>query len=61
MYFIGDKHSDILSGHKSGCKTIMVKTGYGQGDLIHKAHKWEVKPDNIADTLLDAVKFIVKN
>ena len=38
----------------------MVKTGYGKGDLINKASKWEVKPDKIADTLLDAVKFILK-
>ena len=61
MYFIGDKHSDIMAGHKSGCKTIIVKTGYGKGDLINKSHKWEVQPDKIADTLLDAVKFILKN
>lgn len=61
MYFIGDKYSDIMAGHKSGCKTIIVKTGYGKGDLIHKSHKWEVQPDKIADTLLDAVKFILKN
>lgn len=60
MYFIGDKHSDIMAGYKSGCKTIMVKTGYGKGDLINKASKWEVKPDKIADTLLDAVKCILK-
>ena len=61
MYFIGDKHSDIIAGHKSGCKTIIVKTGYGKCDLINKSHKWEVQPDKIADTLLDAVKFILKN
>ncbi len=59
MYFIGDKYSDIMAGYKSGCKTIMVKTGYGKGDLINKSHKWEIKPDEIADTLLDAVKFIL--
>ena len=23
MYFIGDKHSDIMAGYKSGCKTIL--------------------------------------
>ncbi len=61
MYFVGDKHSDIMAGYKSGCKTIMVKTGYGKGDLIHKSSKWEVKPDMIADTLLDAVRFILQN
>ena len=61
MYFIGDKHSDIMAGHKSGCKTIMVKTGYGKGDLLHKSSKWEVKPDKVCDNLLKAVKIILEN
>lgn len=61
MYFIGDKHSDIMAGYNSGCKTIMVKTGYGKGDLINKSSSWVVKPDKIADTLLDGVKLILKN
>lgn len=61
MYFIGDKHSDILAGYRSGCKTIMVKTGYGKGDLINKSASWDVKPDMVADTLLDAVKLILEN
>ncbi len=59
MYFIGDKHSDIMAGYTSGCKTIMVKTGYGKGDLIHKSKSWKVKPDMVADTLLHAVKYIL--
>ena len=61
MYFIGDKHSDIMAGYKAGCKTILVKTGYGKGDLLHKSKNWKVQPDYIADNLLDAVKIILQN
>lgn len=28
-YLVGDKISDIETGHKVGCKTILVKTGHG--------------------------------
>ena len=27
---IGDKSSDIKAGQRAGCKTILVKTGYGE-------------------------------
>lgn len=61
MFFVGDKHSDIMAGYKSGCKTIMVETGYGKGDLINKSSKWEVKPDKVCNNLLDAVRIILNN
>ena len=60
-YFIGDKYSDIQTGYKSGCKTIMVKTGYGNGETLYSLNKWEIKPDSICDNLLDAVKIILAN
>lgn len=61
MYFIGDKYSDITAGYKSGCKTVMVKTGYGKGSLLHDTHKWGVMPDAQCETLLDAVRTILSN
>jgi len=52
-YLIGDKISDILAGKRAGCKTILVKTGYrGQDGLF------SVKPNFIADNLLQAVRII---
>jgi len=53
-YMIGDKTSDILAGKRAGCKTILVKTGYGGRDKL-----FSVKPDFIADNLLKAVKIII--
>lgn len=53
-YFIGDKTSDILVGKKTGCKTILVKTGYGGKDGL-----FSVKPDFTVKNLLEAVKIAV--
>jgi len=52
-YVIGDRDSDILLGKEVGCKTIFVKTGF---DTMPKT-----KPDYVAEDLLDAVKYILKN
>jgi len=54
-YCIGDKTSDILAGKKSGCKTILVKTGQKGLDKGYK-----VKADFIAKDLLGAAFFIKK-
>lgn len=58
-FFIGDKYSDMETGFNAGCKTIMVKTGYGKGELIQKSAKWERMPDTICENLLDAVRIIL--
>ncbi len=52
-FLVGDTTRDILTGHKAGMKTILVKTGYGGSDKKH-----DVVPDFIAKNLLDATKFI---
>lgn len=58
MIMIGDKFSDIEFGHNCNCKTIMVKTGYGKGELVLKTPK--VEPDHLVDNLLDAAILILK-
>jgi len=54
-FMIGDKLSDIETGKRAGCKTIMVKTGLGAEELESK----EIDCDYIADDLHDAVKHIL--
>lgn len=51
-YFIGDAETDIFCGKKIGCKTIGVRTGFGCQSL-------EVKPDQMADNIYDAVNLIL--
>ncbi|MBC7196175.1 MAG: D-glycero-beta-D-manno-heptose 1,7-bisphosphate 7-phosphatase [Deferribacterales bacterium] len=59
MYMIGDKYTDIQMGINAGCKTIMVKTGYGAGEIENDYHNWPKKPDFIADNLLLATLSIL--
>lgn len=54
-YVIGDKTSDILAGKRAGCKTILVKTGYGGKDGA-----FSVKPDFSAKNLAEAIEVILK-
>ena len=54
-FMIGDKLSDIQAGQGAGCKTIMVRTGFGAGELENN----RVECDYIADDLYDAVEHIL--
>lgn len=60
MYFIGDKYSDMKTGFASGCKTIMVETGYGKGELLNNSHKWDRMPHKTAANLLEAARLILR-
>lgn len=53
-YIIGDATIDIMTGINAGLKTILVKTGLGGTD-----NKYNVKPDYVAENLLEAVRFII--
>ncbi len=54
-FFVGDTESDIRAGHNAGCTTIFVLSGREDRRYMRK---WEVKPDHIAQDLLDAVDII---
>lgn len=56
-WMIGDKVLDIELGQNANIKTALVKTGYGEKD----AEKLQNTPDFIAETLIDAVRFIIEN
>jgi D-glycero-D-manno-heptose 1,7-bisphosphate phosphatase len=55
-YFIGDKKTDIEAGKRFGLKTIFVRTGHGKTDEAKLGAA--LKPDILADNLLEAVKKI---
>ncbi|MEK7195071.1 MAG: HAD-IIIA family hydrolase [Patescibacteria group bacterium] len=54
-FIVGDHTWDILTGKRSGLKTILVKTGYGGKD-----GRYEVKPDFVVKNLPEAVGIIKK-
>jgi D-glycero-D-manno-heptose 1,7-bisphosphate phosphatase len=60
-YMVGDKPTDIEFGHNAGLTTIMVKTGYGLGEIQFNRHQWIKEPHMILDNLQDAVAWAIKD
>lgn len=58
-FMVGDKHSDIVFAHSVGMRGVLVRTGYGLGEIDQWSTAWDEQPDAICDDLLDAVDWIV--
>jgi D-glycero-D-manno-heptose 1,7-bisphosphate phosphatase len=55
-WMIGDKKLDVELGLNAKLKTALVLTGYGKNHL----HQLKHQPDLIAQNLLEAVNFVIK-
>jgi histidinol-phosphate phosphatase family protein len=53
-FMIGDSTRDIAAGKGFGCRTILVRTGYGGRD-----GKYDAVPDYFCDDLYEAAKLVV--
>jgi D-glycero-D-manno-heptose 1,7-bisphosphate phosphatase len=54
---VGDKFSDVAAGHAVGAVGVLVLTGYGRGEWEYHRRGQPVKPDHVAEDLLDAVEW----
>jgi len=59
-YFVGDRRSDIELGHNVGGRSILVRTGYGEGEFAWHVPSWRRKPDFVALNLGEAVDWILR-
>ena len=57
---VGDKVTDLLPGIRLGCRTVLVRTGYGQS-LLEQGALEGVAVDYVADDLLDAADWILES
>ena len=60
-FMVGDTIKDIEAGQRAGATTILVRTGYGRGEIEHHSASWDVRPDHIADDLFEAVTWILES
>jgi len=63
-YMVGDTYRDMETAKKVGVKGILVKTGYGREvlqDVGPDVATSENKPDFVAEDILEAVKWIMKD
>jgi D-glycero-D-manno-heptose 1,7-bisphosphate phosphatase len=54
---VGDKPSDVETGHAAGAAGVLVLTGYGRGEWEHRRQRWRVTPEHVAEDLLEAVEW----
>lgn len=57
-FIVGDKIQDIMAGNLAGCKTILVRTGWGGRSLERELLSIDLQPDYEVDNLLDLAKLL---
>jgi len=58
-WVVGDMITDVEMAHAGGARGILLRTGYGLGQIAYQRERWRVEPDLICDNLLDAARSIV--
>lgn len=59
-YVVGDRWSDLKAAAACGARGVLVLTGYGRGDYQFIGPKQRVQPSHVAEDLLGAVRWILK-
>jgi D-glycero-D-manno-heptose 1,7-bisphosphate phosphatase len=59
-FVVGDRYADVELARRTGARSVLVRTGYGEGELQWHAAKWAVQPDFVAPTLGEAVGWILR-
>jgi D-glycero-D-manno-heptose 1,7-bisphosphate phosphatase len=57
---VSDRYDDIAMGHAAGCRTILVKTGYGRGEYEWNRLRWPHRPDFVAEEIGQAVDILLR-
>jgi len=58
-FVVGDRGADVAMGHRAGCRSVLVRTGFGEGELSWHAPNWPRQPDFVARDLSEAVEWIL--
>jgi D-glycero-D-manno-heptose 1,7-bisphosphate phosphatase len=59
-FVVGDRYIDVELAHNAQARGILVRTGYGEGDLAWHAAEWPAPPDFVAEDLAQAVDWILR-
>jgi len=58
-FVVGDRYKDVELARNVQSQAVMVRTGYGEGELQWHAARWPTPPDFVARDLMDAVDWIL--
>jgi D-glycero-D-manno-heptose 1,7-bisphosphate phosphatase len=59
-FVVGDRYSDVELACNAQARSILVRTGYGEGELAWHSTKWPAPPDFVADDLKQAADWILR-
>jgi len=59
-FVVGDRYGDIELARNARARSVLVRTGYGEGELAWHAAKWPIQPDFVAEDLSQAADLIVR-
>ena len=59
-FVVGDRYGDVELARNAGARSVLVRTGYGEGELAWHAAKWPVQPDFVAEDLAQAAEWILR-
>jgi len=59
-FVVGDRYGDVELAHRVGARAILVRTGYGEGEMQRKFAEWPAAPDFVAENLAEAANWILK-
>ena len=58
-WLVGDTSGDIGAGHAAGCRTILVRSGYGSCFEAQAQSGDDPQPETIVDDVAEAVEYIL--
>jgi len=59
-FVVGDRHGDVGLARNARARSVLVRTGYGEGELAWHAAKWPSQPDFVAEDLTQAADWILR-
>ena len=59
-FVVGDRYTDVELARNARARGVLVRTGYGEGELAWHAGDWAAPPNFVADDLSEAVAWIVR-
>jgi len=65
-YMVGDRMADLEAGHRAGCRSVLVTTGYGRVTATRLAEEADSEDNSsllaqlICENLLEAARWIVQ-
>ena len=59
-FVVGDRYGDVELARNAQARSILVRTGYGEGELAWHSAKWTTQPDFVAQDLSDAADWILR-